>query len=186
MKEYVALLLSTVSIILSLCCIIGIEPFSVAGDTILGASLSVISICTAVIVAYQIFNNVTIEKRLRKIIGEEYSLKFNEEMSKNKVYIAKNLLADKLYIVTSLVSSGLQKEMYPIVVSALDDCVVINDEQFTKPFCNILTKMHKNLDLTSVCAYNVYFEREIKSLRKLASDSDDAMKLLILIGGLNQ
>lgn len=78
MKEYVALLLSIVSIILSLCCIIGIEPFSVAGDTILGASLSVISICTAVIVAYQIFNNVTIEKRLRKIIGEEYSLKFNE------------------------------------------------------------------------------------------------------------
>lgn len=46
-KEDVALALSVVSIILSICNLVDVTPFRITSDSMLSASLAIVSICTS-------------------------------------------------------------------------------------------------------------------------------------------
>lgn len=177
-KSNISLWLSVISITLSICSLIKIKPFVFTNDAILGASLAVISICTAVIVAYQIYNNATVEKRLKHMIGEEYRKISEEEKLKQKQIVANDLFFFKLTLVTGMVHTQKNTSVYPIAVNALNDCNDSTQIQ-TDTLCTILESIHNNVDVDNIPGFEVYKRIEIEALRRLTKSSDKAHKLLV-------
>lgn len=180
MKEDVALALSIVSIILSICNLVDVAPFRITSDSMLSASLAIVSICTAIIVAYQIFNNATMENRLRKLIGEEYDRKSKSDKAENKKFMAGNLFLTKFNMVVSMASSENWEAMYPIAVGALGDCTEDLADQ-ARSLCGILKGVHEKIDIKKVCGYETYLDMEIRFLKPMVSYCDVALELLSMI-----
>lgn len=180
MKEDVSLALSIIAIVLSMCSVSKIDPFHLTSDSILSASLAVIGICTAIIVAYQIFNNATIEKRLRKLIGEEYERKSEEYKADHKRFMENDMFFFKLSLVLAMASSSnssASSAVYPIAVNALMDCNE-NTQSQIETLCSILKTVHEKIDIKKNSAYSVYLNMEINALRRLTKFSDQAFDLL--------
>lgn len=176
-KENMSLGLSVVSIILSICSILRIKPFVFTNDAILGASLAIISICTAVIVAYQIYNNATIEKRLKKLIGEEYRKNVEQEKLKHEKFIEKDLFFFKLSLVVGVTHIKNPVSLYPIAVNTLADCNENTGTQ-TETICSILKTLHSTIDVDKISGYDLYKKIEIDSLKRLTKCCDSAFDLL--------
>lgn len=177
-KTNISLGLSIISIALSICSLIRIEPFVFTNDAILGASLAVISICTAVIVAYQIYNNATVEKRLKQMIGEEYRKISEEEKLKQKQITENELFFFKFTLVFSLSHSLKPESIYPIAVNALIDCND-NTKIQTETLCGILKSIHQKINVDNNPALEVYKKKEIEVLKRLTQSSDKAYELLV-------
>ena len=177
MKEDVSLALSIFAIALSMCSVSKIDPFYLTSDSILSASLAVIGICTAIIVAYQIFNNATVEKRLRKLIGEEYERKSKEYKADHKRFVENDMFFFKLSLVVAMASSSNSSAVYPIAVNALMDCNE-NTQSQIETLCSILKTVHEKIDIKNDRTYSVYLNMEINALRRLTKFSDQAFDLL--------
>ena len=180
MKEDVGLALSILAVVLSMFSVSRIDSFYLTSDSILSASLAVIGICTAVIVTYQIFNGATMEKRLRKLIGEEYEKRLEEYKEGQKKIVENDIFFFKLSLVSSISSSFSSDPavaVYPIAVNALMDCNENTPTQI-KTLCIILKGVHDKIDVSEIGMCQPYFDMEIKTLRRLTKFSDQAFALL--------
>lgn len=181
MKENIALGLSVIAVLLSLYSIIIIEPFRFTNDSILGASLAVVSICTAIVIAYQITNSITIDRKIKQIVQEEYKKNTDHLEENHKSFVIGNSIASKMSIVSALASSENYESIYPIAVSGLVDCIQVNDESYISSFCTLLEAAHKHMDLSKVCACETFRKQELDALKLLAKSSESALRLLSLI-----
>ena len=180
MKEDISLALSIIAVVLTMFSVSRIDPFYLTSDSILSASLAVIGVCTAIIVAYQIFNDATIEKRLRKLIGEEYERRLKEYKEEQKKIVENDIFFFKLSLVSSISSSFSSDpaiSVYPIAVNALMDCNENTPTQI-KTLCFILKGVHDKIDVSEIGMCQPYLDMEIKTLRRLTKFSDQAFALL--------
>lgn len=186
MKENISLCLSVIAIVLSIFSIVIIEPFRFTNDSILGASLAIVSICAAIVVAYQITNSITIDGKVKKIVREEYNKCSNELAALQLNTLSDRDFNTKLDVISSLAILKDYSAVYPIAVSALQNCVISRRESDINAICLILKSAHNEISDKENPRFKLYLKNEMEYLKELATFSESAFNLLSSISRSEQ